>query len=175
MKDTLKIWLCVTAAYLGGGLVYQPGWTLITFVGLGLYAVAAGLAVNIARKSSAKTEAARDLYQFGGMPNPLPSDAEVEAALQARDQAAQALNAEAQAVVDRIRERTIKTDSFTIHEADGTTVEVTPTKMTRKATLTDASGTVVPLTSEDGVTKITPNEISRSPKLSKRKPKGGDQ
>ena len=57
----------------------------------------------IARQSSAPTEAAQDTR--------------VQDATQARDHAAQALNAEAQAVVDRIRERTAR--STTIVEENG--------------------------------------------------------
>lgn len=118
-----------------------------------------------ARQSSAPTEAAqKDKQQIA-----------TEARDQA-DQAAQALNAEAQAVVDRIRERTIsvsvdtkalstdlnqveadyKDGRLTAHEAATKIVAATKKSRSVKATLTDASGTVVPL------------KPAR-----KRKPKGG--
>lgn len=86
-----------------------------------------------ARKPSAQTEAAEDSRQAE--------------ATEARDNAAQALNAEAQAVVDRIRERTVK-----IIPNDP------PSVIKVEATLSDAAG----------------NTVAAKP-VRKRKPKGDDQ
>lgn len=103
-----------------------------------------------ARQSSAPTEAAQKDKQ--------------QIATEARDQAAQALNAEAQAVVDRIRERTQdEADKAKIEALVGECLTIERKMKARKATLTDAQGTVVPLKPA--------RKTARKPV----KPKGDDQ